>query len=175
MLLNCGVGESPALQEDQSWVFTGRTDVEAETPILWPPDAKNWLIGKKTLMLGKTEGRRRSGRQRMVGWHHRLDGYEFEQTLGNNEGRESWHAVVLEVWKSWTRLSDWTTTVLHKSQGEDKGEIHFLQQLGLLSFWSWNATSSPWWLKRNLYIQPRTLWFHISRAQKGWQAMSDHL
>ena len=52
---------------------------------------------EKTPMLGKIEGRRRRGRQRMVGWHHRLDGYEFEQTLGNNEGRESWHAVVLEV------------------------------------------------------------------------------
>ena len=62
---------------DQPWVFIGRTDAEAETPILWPPDGKNWLIGKdltywkrpnslkKTLMLGKIEGRRRRGRQRM--------------------------------------------------------------------------------------------------------------
>ena len=49
---------------DQFWVFTGRTDVEAETPILWPPDEKSWLIGK-TLMLGKIEGRRRRGWQRM--------------------------------------------------------------------------------------------------------------
>ena len=50
---------------DQPWIFTGRTDAEAEIPILWQPDVKNWLIGKKTLMLGKTEGRRRRGRQRM--------------------------------------------------------------------------------------------------------------
>ena len=49
---------------DQSWVFIGRTDVEAETPILWPPNAKSWLIWK-TLMLGKIEGRRRRGQQRM--------------------------------------------------------------------------------------------------------------
>ena len=49
---------------DQSWVFIGRTDVEAETPILWPPDAKSWP-SEKTLMLGKIEGRRRRGRQRM--------------------------------------------------------------------------------------------------------------
>ena len=48
---------------DQSWVFTGRTDVEAETPILWPPEAKNSL--EKTLMLGKIEDRRRRGQQRM--------------------------------------------------------------------------------------------------------------
>ena len=49
---------------NQSWIFTGRTDVEAETPILWPPDAKSWLI-EKTLMLGKIEGGRRRGQQRM--------------------------------------------------------------------------------------------------------------
>ena len=75
MLLNSGIGEaleSPLdckeIQsihpKDQSWVFIGRTDVEAETPMLWPPDAKSWLI-EKTLMLGKIEGRRRRGRQRM--------------------------------------------------------------------------------------------------------------
>ena len=49
---------------NQSWIFIGRTDAEAETPILWPPDAKNWLIGKD-LMLGKIEGKRRRGKQRM--------------------------------------------------------------------------------------------------------------
>ena len=49
---------------NQSWIFIGRTDAEAETPILWPPDAKNWLLGKD-LMLGKTEGRRRRQWQRM--------------------------------------------------------------------------------------------------------------
>ena len=49
---------------NQSWIFTGRTDAKAETPILWPPDAKSWLI-EKSLMLGKIEGRRRRGQQRM--------------------------------------------------------------------------------------------------------------
>ena len=75
VLMNCGVGEdsweSLGLQEIkpvntkryQSWIFIGRTDVESETPILWPPDAKNWLI-RKDLDVGK-EGRRRKGRQRM--------------------------------------------------------------------------------------------------------------
>ena len=52
---------------DQSWIFIGRTDAEAETPILWPPDAKNWLIGK-ALILGKIEGRRRRAWQRMRWW-----------------------------------------------------------------------------------------------------------
>ena len=59
---------------NQSWIFTVRTDAEAETPILWPPDVKNWLTGK-TLMLGKIE----SGTEdEMVGWHHQLNGHEFE-------------------------------------------------------------------------------------------------
>ena len=64
---------------DQSWVFTGRTDVEAETPILWPPDAKNWLIWKDS-DAGKDWRREEKGmtEDEMVGWHHRLDGHEFE-------------------------------------------------------------------------------------------------
>ena len=67
---------------NQSWIFTGRTDAEAETPLLWLPDAKNWLIWKvknwllaSFLMLGKIEGRRRREWQdEMVGWHHWLSG-----------------------------------------------------------------------------------------------------
>ena len=71
---------------NQSWMFIGRTDVEAEVPILWPTDAKNWLIWKDP-DAGKDEGRRR-GRQRMR-WHHRLSGHEFEQALGDGEGQRS--------------------------------------------------------------------------------------
>ena len=67
------------LNPNQSWLFTGRTDVEAETPILWPPDVKNWLIGKdpddekdwRWEEKGTTE-------DEMVGWHHQCDGHEFE-------------------------------------------------------------------------------------------------
>ena len=68
----------------------GRTDVEAETPILWLPDAKNWLTGK-TLMLGKAEGKKRKRWQRMS-WlvsNHQLNGHEFEQTQGDSEGQGS--------------------------------------------------------------------------------------
>ena len=103
MLLNCGVGEDswqslglckeiqPVYPKgNQSWIFIGRTDIEAETPILWPPDTKSWLIAK-TLMLGKIEGRRRRGQteDEMVGWHRRLNGHEFEQTPGDSEGKGS--------------------------------------------------------------------------------------
>ena len=64
---------------DNSWIFLGRTDAEAETPILWPPDAKNWLIGKDP-DAGKDWRQEEKGmiEDEMVGWHHRLNGYEFE-------------------------------------------------------------------------------------------------
>ena len=102
MLLNCGVGEDPwepfGLQElktvypkgNQSWVFIGRTDAEAEAPILWLPDVKNWLTGKdpdaekdwRQEEKGTTE-------DEMVGRHHQLGGYEFEQVLGVSDGQGS--------------------------------------------------------------------------------------
>ena len=64
---------------DQSWVFIGKTDVEAETPILWPPDVKSWLVGRDS-DAGKDWRREEKGttEDEMVGWHHPLNGHEFE-------------------------------------------------------------------------------------------------
>ena len=72
----------------QSWIFMGRTDAEAETPILWPPDGKTWLIGKDP-DVGKDWRREEKGttEEEMVGSHHRLDGQEFEQTPGVGDGQ----------------------------------------------------------------------------------------
>ena len=75
---------------DQSWVFIGRNDAEAETPILWPPHVKNWLIWKDP-DAGKNWGQEEKGmtEDEMIGWHHRLNGHELEQTLRDDKGQQS--------------------------------------------------------------------------------------
>ena len=84
---------------NQSWIFIGRTDVEAEAPVLWPPDVKNWLI-RKDLDSGKDWRQEEKGttEDEIVGWHYQLSGHEFEQTPGVKD-REAWCAVVHGVTK----------------------------------------------------------------------------
>ena len=95
---------------DQYWVFIGRTDVEAETPILRPPDTKSWLLWKDP-DAGKDWGQKEKGtiEDEMVGWHHQLNGHGFGWTpwVGDMD-REAWCAVVHGVTKTRTWLSDWT-------------------------------------------------------------------
>ena len=100
MLLNCGVGEdsweSLGLQEiqpvhfkgDQPWVFLGRNDAKAETPVLWPPHVKSWLIGKD-YDDGKDWGQEEKGTTEddKARWHHWLDGHESEWTPGVADGQ----------------------------------------------------------------------------------------
>ena len=98
---------------NQSWLFIGRTDVEAETPILWPPGEKNLLFGKD-VDVRKDWRKEEKGttEDEMVGWHHWLDGHELEQVLGVDDGQGSLACCSLWVTTSWTRLSnltDWLT------------------------------------------------------------------
>ena len=75
---------------NESWIFIVRTDAEAEAPILWLPDAKSWLIGKDSEAgkdCGQEEKEMTEGE--MIGWHHQLDGHEFEQTLWDGDGQRS--------------------------------------------------------------------------------------
>ena len=87
-LLNCKEIQPVHPKGNQSWIFIGRTDAEAETPVLWPPDAKSWLI-EKDPDAGKDwrQEEKEDTEDEMTGWHHRLNGQEFEQTQGDSEGQ----------------------------------------------------------------------------------------
>ena len=101
----------PVHAKDQSWVFIGRTDAAAKTPVLWPPHAKSWLIGKDP-DAGRDCGQEEKGtaEDEMAGWHHRLDGHEFEWTSVVDDGQgglvccSSWDHKESDTteWLNWT-------------------------------------------------------------------------
>ena len=121
MLLNWGVGEdswvSLGLQEikpvntkgNQSWIFSERTDTEAEVPILWPSDTKNWFIGKDPD--ARKDWRReekKMAEDEMVGWHHKSMDMSLSKLQKMVEDRRTWCTAVHEVSKTWVWLSYWT-------------------------------------------------------------------
>ena len=99
---------NPKVSSGQPWIFIGRTDAQVEAPILWPPDANRRVTGKDAGKefpdVGK-DWRQEKGMTEddTVGWHHQLNGHEFEQTLWDSKDREAWHAAVHGVAKSWTQ------------------------------------------------------------------------
>ena len=117
---------------DQSWVFIGRTDVKAETPILWPPHAKSWLIGKDS-DAGRDWGQEEKGttEDEMAGWHHRLNEHEFEWTLGVGDGQGglaccySWRRKESDT----TEWMNWTITLK-----ESTFELDFDKEFNFLSY-----------------------------------------
>ena len=117
---SCGLqGDQPANPKGtQSSIFIGRTDAEAEISRLWPPDAKNWLIAKDP-DVGKDWGQEEKGttEDETVGWHHRLDGHEFEQALGVGDGQGG-----LGCCGSWGCKESDTTERLNWTEGFYQGD-----------------------------------------------------
>ena len=112
--LDCKEIQPVLSKGDQSWVFFGRNDAKAESPVLWPPHAKSWLIGKDS-DAGRDRGQEEKGtiEDEMAGWHHRLDVHEFEWTLGIGDRLwglaccNSWGRKELDTteWLNWTELN----------------------------------------------------------------------
>ena len=106
---------------NQSWIFTGKTDAEAESPIFWPPDAMSWLIGQDS-DAGKDWGQeeKATAEDEMVGWHHRLNGHGIGWTAGISDGQGglaccgSWGHEGLDMteWLNWNELN--VTVLFHK-------------------------------------------------------------
>ena len=99
---------------NQPWIFTGRTDAEAEAPILWPLDVKSRLIGKDPVT-GKDWRQEEKGmtKYEMFRWHHGFNGQEFEQTLGVSEGQGSLVSCSHGVTKNQIQWSDWATMYVY--------------------------------------------------------------
>ena len=135
-LLDCRENQLVHSKGDQSWVFIGRTDAEAETPILWPRDAKNWLLGKDP-DAGKDWRweEKEMTEDEMVGWHHQLNGQGFEQALGVDEGQGSLVCCSpcgrkepdTTEWPNWTELT--TCLVPGRAVGR-QSSLAFLYVMG---------------------------------------------
>ena len=117
--LDCKKNQPVHSKGNQSWIFIGRTDAEAETPILWPPDAKNWLIWKNPAA-GKLWGLEEKGmtEDEMVGWHHQLNGHGFRWTPGGGDGQGGLACCSYGLAKNQTRL----TTELNWNFGDLNGK-----------------------------------------------------
>ena len=138
---------------DQSWVFFGRTDAKAETPVLWPPDAKSWLIGKDS-DAGRDWEQEEKGTTEddMAGWHHQLDGRESEWTPGVGDGQGG-----LACCSSWGHKESDTTERLNWTELIAIAVTLYLDK-SLVG--GWGALS--------LRDLPRALWVGEDSKRRGW-------
>ena len=138
---------------DQSWMFFGRNDAKAETPVVWPSHAKSWLIGKDS-DAGRDWGQEEKGTtgDEMAGWHHWLDGCEFEWTPGDGDGQGG-----LACCDSWGRKESDTTERLSRTELNWKSSKSEVQQ-------SWNCVTQ-------LLHLPGPRLLHLSMgARELWRA-----
>ena len=117
--LNCKEIQPVHPKRNQSWIFIGMTAAEAETPILWSPDAKNWFIGKDP-DAGKDwrRGEKGTTENEMVGWHHRLNRHEFESTPGVGDGQGD-----LACCSPWGLKESYTTEQLNWTEPLEGGNV----------------------------------------------------
>ena len=142
--LDCKEIQQVLPKGDQSWVFIGNTDAEAETPILWPPHAKSWLIGKHPDS-GRDWGQEKKGMTEceMAGWHHRLDTHEFEWSLRVSDGQgglaccDSWGCKELDTTEELIWTEGYTCVcMLNRSVMSDSLKCHELEPVRLLFPWN---------------------------------------
>ena len=136
--LDCKETQTVHPKGDQSQMFIGKTYVEAETPILWPPDAKSWLTWKDP-DAGKDWRREEKGmtEYNMVGWHHLFNGYEFEQIPRDAEGQRS-----LVCWSPWSRIElDMTEWLNNNNKGCEQSRSRIWLQIVVMHVEGMNSVS----------------------------------
>ena len=156
--LDCKEMQPVHSKGDQSWVFFGRTDAKAETPILWPFHVKSWLIGKVS-DAGRDWGQEEKGttEDEMAGWHYRLDGHEFEWTPGVGDGQRG-----LACCDSWVRKEsdtteqlNWTEEVRWTRRPWTSFYLSGPQQHHLQNEWKHSYSTESGMDKRNFMVSKR--------------------
>ena len=151
---------------NQSWIFIRRTDAKAETLVLWSPEVKNWITGKDT-DAGKVWAQNEKGatEDKMVGWHHWLNGHEFEQIPGDSEGHGNLACCSPWGLKSQTQLSNWTATgesavkTLSANTGKEKDMATFSSILAWKISWTEEPgrLQSTWSQKSQTLLSDQTI------------------